>query len=391
MKRLLALIFLVGLLVGSMALLLVHPPQVAEKGSASVAWLQVDNHANSDGFKRVFGPSEIVFPRDLGGHEDYQTEWWYYTGNLESTTGSPFGFQLTIFRRGLTPVIQPVSTDNRSDWRTNQVYFAHFTISDIANKAFYPAERFSRGAAGLAGAQAVPYRVWLQDWSFTEIAPGQVRLVAKTDQVALDLVVKETLPPILQGDRGYSAKSSEPGNASYYYSIVRQETTGKVTVKGESFEVKGLTWKDHEYSTSSLSGDDVGWDWFSLQLDNDTALMLYLLRRKDGTIESVSSGSFITADGTVERLNKTDWQVEVLDTWKSPTSKAKYPAKWRIAIPKLELNLAGQSLIPNQELNLSTTYWEGAVNFQGTQAGKPVQAQGYVEMTGYANTLADVL
>jgi predicted secreted hydrolase len=271
------------------------------------------------------------------------------------------------------------------------VYFAHFTISDIGNKAFYPAERFSRGAAGLAGAQAAPYRVWLQDWSFTEIVPGQVRLVGKTDQAALDLVVKETLPPILQGDRGYSAKSSEPGNASYYYSIVRQETTGKVTVKGESFEVKGLTWKDHEYSTSSLSADDVGWDWFSLQLDNDTSLMLYLLRRKDGTIESVSSGSFITADGTVQPLNNTDWQLEVLDTWKSPTSKAEYPAKWRLAIPKLALNLEGQPLMPNQELNLSTTYWEGAVNFKGTQAGKPVQARGYVEMTGYTNTLADVL
>jgi predicted secreted hydrolase len=391
MKRFLALIFIVGLLVGSIALLLVHPQKVADKGSASVAWLADNNQANSDSFKRVFGPSEIVFPRDLGAHDDYQTEWWYYTGNLETATGRPFGFQLTIFRRGLTPSIQSVSTENRSDWRTNQVYFAHFTISDIGNKAFYPAERFSRGAAGLAGAQAVPYRVWLQDWSFTEIAPGQVQLAAKTDQVALDLVVKETLPPILQGDRGYSAKSSEPGNASYYYSIVRQETTGKVTVKGESFEVKGLTWKDHEYSTSSLSADDVGWDWFSLQLDNDTALMLYLLRRKDGTIESVSSGSFITADGTVQPLNNTDWQLEVLDTWKSPTSKAEYPAKWRLAIPKLALNLEGQPLMPNQELNLSTTYWEGAVNFKGTQAGKPVQARGYVEMTGYTNTLADVL
>jgi predicted secreted hydrolase len=218
-----------------------------------------------------------------------------------------------------------------------------------------------------------------------------VQLAAKTDQVALDLVVKETLPPILQGDRGYSPKSSEPGNASYYYSIVRQETTGKVTVKGETFEVTGLTWKDHEYSTSSLSADDVGWDWFSLQLDNDTSLMLYLLRRKDGTIESVSSGSFITADGTVQPLNNTDWQLEVLDTWKSPTSKAQYPAKWRLAIPKLALNLEGQPLMPNQELNLSTTYWEGAVRFKGTQAGKPVQARGYVEMTGYTTTLADVL
>lgn len=391
MKRFLALIFLVGLIVGSIALLVIQPQKVAEKGSAAVDWLAVDNRANSDSFKRVFGPSEIVFPRDLGAHEEYQTEWWYYTGNLETTTGRPFGFQLSIFRRSLTPSIQAVSTENRSNWRANQVYFAHFTISDIVNRAFYPAERFSRGAAGLAGAQAVPYQVWLSDWSATEVAPGQVQVSAQTDKISLDLVLKETLPPILHGDRGYSVKGLEPGNASYYYSIVRQETTGQVTVQGETFEVKGLSWTDHEYSTRALSAEAVGWDWFSLQFNNNTALMLGRLRRADGTIEPVSSGTFIAADGTVQHLNNTDWQLEILDTWRSPTTRAKYPTQWRITIPKLALTLEGQPLMPNQELNLSTTYWEGAVNFKGTQAGNPVEARGYVEMTGYTNTLADVL
>lgn len=391
MKRFLALICIVGLVVGSIALLVIQPQKVAEKGSASVAWLADNNQANSDSFKRVFGPSEIVFPRDLGVHEDYQTEWWYYTGNLETATGRPFGFQLSIFRRGLTASVQPVSTENHSDWRANQVYFAHFTISDIANRSFYPAERFSRGAAGLAGAQAVPYQVWLSDWSATEVAPGQVRLSAQTDKVGLDLVLKQTLPPILHGDRGYSVKGLEPGNASYYYSIVRQETTGKVTVQGETFEVTGLSWTDHEYSTRALSAEEVGWDWFSLQFDNDTALMLGQLRRADGAIEPVFSGTFLAADGTVQHLNNTDWQLEILDTWRSPTTRAKYPTKWRITIPKLALTLEGQPLMPNQELNLSTIYWEGAVKFKGTLAEQPVQAQGYVEMTGYSNTMTEIL
>ena len=218
-----------------------------------------------------------------------------------------------------------------------------------------------------------------------------MQVSAQTDKISLDLVLKETLPPILQGDRGYSVKGLEPGNASYYYSIVRQETTGQVTVQGETFEVKGLSWTDHEYSTRALSAEAVGWDWFSLQFNNNTALMLGRLRRADGTIEPVSSGTFIAADGTVQHLNNTDWQLEILDTWRSPTTRAKYPTQWRITIPKLALTLEGQPLMPNQELNLSTTYWEGAVNFKGTQAGNPVEARGYVEMTGYTNNLADVL
>ncbi|MEO0457269.1 MAG: lipocalin-like domain-containing protein [Cyanobacteria bacterium P01_A01_bin.114] len=364
-------------------------PGITNSGQASVEWLSAEEAGISEAFAQVTEPKTLVFPQALGPHNEYQTEWWYYTGNLATEVGREFGYQLTFFRRGLTPEVQR-GTDE-SDWRSNQIYFSHFTVSDIEAQKFYPHERFSRQSAGLSGAQAEPYRVWLEDWSATAIAPGKIHLVADAGDVALDLTLDETLPPVLQGDRGYSKKGPEPGNASYYYSIVQQQTQGTVTVADESFEVSGLTWKDHEYSTSALSPGTVGWDWFSLQLNDGSALMLYGLRKDDGTIADVSSGTYISAKGETQTIGPTDWKIEVLDTWRSPTSKAEYPAQWHIAIPRLEIVLDGKSRMPNQELNISTTYWEGAVMFSGAKAGQPVVAKGYVEMTGYADRLDTVL
>lgn len=380
MKRLLlnVLIWLISLW------LFVQPANAATQ----LTWLE-EASTNAVEFKKALTPQAWQFPQDFGAHEDYQTEWWYYTGNLETAEGRDFGFQLTFFRQALTNSI-PAATG--SNWRSNQIYSAHFTLSDVAQQQFYPYERFSRGTVGLAGAQALPYRVWLEDWSASETEPGKVRLQAKTDQVALDLIVEQTLPPILQGDRGLSIKGLEPGNASYYYSLVQQPTSGTITVEGKSFQVTGLTWKDHEYSTSALTPGTVGWDWFSMQFDNGSALMLYLLRHEDGSSESTSAGTYIAPSGDTTPLTWSDWQVKVLDTWKSPKSGATYPAKWTIEIPKLDLKLRAQPLMPNQELNVATaTYWEGAVRFNGSQDERPLNGAGYVELTGYATRLDTVL
>ncbi len=362
----------------------------ASAANAQLTWL--DAPVNTAEFRKVTAPQTWKFPQDFGAHEDYQTEWWYYTGNLETAEGRPFGFQLTFFRQALTPPApdeRPIAPS--SNWRSQQVYSAHFTVSDIADRHFYPYERFSRGNVDLAGVTASPYQVWLEDWSANEVEPGKVRLQAQTSDVALDLVVEQTLP-VLQGDRGFSVKGLEPGNASYYYSLVQQPTTGSVTVGGEIYEVTGLTWKDHEYSTSSLGAGTVGWDWFSMQFDNGSALMLYLLRHDDGTLESTSAGTYIAATGETEPLNAQDWQVKVLDTWKSIKSGAVYPAKWTIAIPKLNIMLQAKPLMPNQELNTSTaTYWEGAVAFEGSSKNQPIRGKGYVELTGYADRLDALL
>ncbi len=382
MKRL--FIFLVIIAIAVAVFVYGRPSEAAVSTNASLESLLVDDGQTSEAFARALVPNNVEFPRDLGPHEAYQTEWWYYTGNLETDSGRPFGYQFTIFRRSLLPDEEMVLPDDPSAWRSNQIYLAHFTISDIEAGQFYPAERFSREGDGLAGAQAEPYRVWLENWSAEQVAPGQVRIQAETDEAALDLLLQETLPPILHGDGGLSQKGLEVGNASYYYSIVQQATTGEVTVAGESFAVSGRSWKDHEYSTSALSPGSIGWDWFSLQLDDGSALMLFQIRREDGTLEPASSGTFIYPDGTTEPISLGDWELEVLDSWTSPTSGGEYPVAWQLSLPEIDLSLQGEALMDNQELNVSTVYWEGAVKFQGEREGQPVEAAGYIEMTGYA-------
>ncbi len=387
MKRLLTLLLIAALV--ATLFFFFRSSQAVDATNASLESILIDDGQSSEDFARALNPGEIEFPRDLGPHETYQTEWWYYTGILETDDGRPFGFQFTIFRRALMPPQQLSLPKNPSAWRGSQIYLAHFTISDIAEDEFYFSERFSREAAGLAGAQADPYHIWLEDWNIEQVGPQQVRLQAQTEEVSLDLVLKETLPPILHGDAGLSRKGPEPGNASYYYSIIHQEAVGTVTVNDNAFDVTGLSWKDHEYSTSALSSGSTGWDWFSLQLDDGSGLMLFQIRRDDGTLQPASSGSFIHPDGSVQHLNLEQWQLEVLDNWTSPSSGARYPAGWRLQIPEIGLELEGRPLMSNQELNVSSTYWEGAVDFDGTRNGEPIKAQGYVEMTGYAGSLGE--
>ncbi|MDX1687908.1 MAG: lipocalin-like domain-containing protein [Candidatus Promineifilaceae bacterium] len=389
MKRNLFLFLVIGLLVAVAAIVWWRAPEATAGEGAQASLLPMLSETGTAGFARATEPGAIRFPRDLGPHEAYQTEWWYYTGNLETEDGRAFGYQLTFFRRALEPPTTGAGDNGaaESDWRTNQVYLAHFTVSDVANDDFYERERFARGAAGLAGAQADPYRVWLEDWSVEEVAPGRVHLVAETDEVALDLNLQRTLPPILHGEEGLSQKGSEPGNASYYYSIVQQETAGVVTVGGRDYDVSGRSWKDHEYSTSALEAGAVGWDWFSLQLDNGAALMFFQIRREDGSLQPQSSGTFVFPDGGTEHVELAEWEVEVTERWTSPANGATYPAGWIIRLPSLDLVLEGEPLMADQELNVSTVYWEGTVQFSGTWRGEPVQATGYIEMTGYYETM----
>lgn len=335
-------------------------------------------------FQKATAPIKLLFPKDFGPHEEYQTEWWYYTGNLETESGRPFGYELTLFRRGLTPGLPD---QQGSAWRSNQVYFSHFTLSDIQNQQFYPVERFNRGAAELAGAQANPYRIWLDDWSVEEVQPGQLQLHAQGPDTELNLQLSLT-KPILQGNQGYSVKGPEPGNASYYYSVVQQPTQGTVAVKGETFEVGGVSWTDHEFSTSALSKGTQGWDWFSLELGDGSALMLYGLRLQDGSTTLESNGTYVTPEGKVSHLDREDYQIKVLDRWTSPKSRAQYPSKWSIAIPNLDLEMQVEPMMNNQELILSTTYWEGAVSITGTQSQQLIRGKGYVELTGYERDLS---
>lgn len=335
-----------------------------------------------EGFRRAEGVAPLNFPADFGPHPDFQTEWWYYTGNLETADGRHFGYQLTFFRRGLLPPSQVPGRE--SDWATNQIYMAHFTLTDVDGESFLAYERFSRGAAGLAGAQADPYRVWLEDWQVKLTGPNTYQLTAANENIAIDLTLTDEKGPILQGDQGYSQKGAEPGNASYYYSQPRLVSVGSVRIGDETFAVSGLSWKDHEYSTAVLAADEVGWDWFSLQFSDGYELMLYNLRRADGSIAAFSSGTLIAPDGSTTALAYGDFVITAQDTWHSPQTGADYPMGWSVSVPSADLEFEITPYLRDQELDLTFIYWEGAVQISGTHRGDAISGAGYVELTGYA-------
>ncbi|MFZ2171582.1 MAG: lipocalin-like domain-containing protein [Methylococcaceae bacterium] len=333
------------------------------------------------GFARAFKPRELSFPADHGAHNAYRTEWWYFTGNLKNSQGRKFGYELTFFRFALAAET-PVS---KSVWRNNQLYMAHLTLTDVKEDRFYTAERFSRAGNDLAGATNKKYRVWLYDWS--AITQGDsdfpLRLHANSDDFAIDLLLTSPKGYVLQGDQGLSQKSPEPGNASYYYSYTRLSTEGRISIADNQFPVIGDSWMDREWSTSALSDEQSGWDWFALQLSDNTELMFYQLRRKDGLPDSNSSGSVVLADNSKIPLKVKDVTIKILDKWKSPHSKITYPSRWYLTVPGQKLEIDVIPLINDQELNVSYRYWEGAVSVNGKKNGNPISGQGYVELAGY--------
>jgi predicted secreted hydrolase len=370
----------------SLALLISCAPATVPSAEVRVPEVASINDDIPPGFLAADGSRLLTFPEDFGAHPDFRTEWWYYTGNLQTPEGRPFGFELTIFRVGLQPPTVELPTD--SQWYDRSLYFAHFAVSDITSERFYAFERYSRPGPGLAGAQGDPYRVWLENWNITEGAPGIYRLQAAQAEISLDLTLTDEMGVVLHGENGYSRKGQSVTNASYYYSQPRLRAEGFVQVEGMQYPVSGLAWKDHEFSTSVLDKDQIGWDWFSLQFEDGPALMLFQLRERDGETSASSSGTFIAKDGTPMPLQKNDFEITVMNEWRSPHTQGMYPAAWQIRFDEPDCLLEVRPWMADQEIHFpAVTYWEGAVRFEGTCNGTPARGNGYVELTGYAGDL----
>jgi predicted secreted hydrolase len=266
-------------------------------------------------------------------------------------------------------------------------------LSDLDRGRFRYAEKVSRAGLGKAGADAGRLHVWIDRWTAEAASSPHEhhRLLAVTDEFSLDLAVTPGKPPVVHGEDGVSRKGTARPQTSHYYSFPRLDTAGTLTVGGEQFAVNGVSWMDHEFGSGDLGEDLVGWDWFSIQLTNKTELMLYRLRRADGTVAPVSSGTAVFPDGRTRHLASNEMQVAVLDHWSSPSSGGRYPSRWRVTVPALALTLDVHPLLADQELTTShstqVTYWEGAVEVSGQLRGAPVAGQGYVELTGYAKPM----
>jgi predicted secreted hydrolase len=365
---------------------LTHTPQETAQSHVVNAMNLSSNLQESPDYERATAPRELSFPADHGAHPDFQTEWWYFTGNLDTTDGRHFGYQLTFFRRALLPKGERAS--RISDFTADQVFMAHFALTDVSDSSYHAYERFSRAAAGLAGADAAPFQVWLDDWKVAATGTDRYQLSADQDGIVIKLELRDAKGVILQGIDGYSQKGPDPGNASYYYSMTRLVSSGTVQIGADQYSVTGLSWMDHEFSTSALSLGQVGWDWFSIQLVDQTEIMFFQIRHADGTKDPYSIGNYVAEDRKTLLLTPDRINITVQSTWRSPKTKAVYPSRWSFDIPDLDLKLEITPYLNNQELNKSYSYWEGAVQVAGTKAGKPVSGSGYIELTGYAGSMS---
>ncbi|MFL6350269.1 MAG: lipocalin-like domain-containing protein [Bryobacteraceae bacterium] len=328
------------------------------------------------------------FPRDHFSHPDYQTEWWYYTGNLRAADGHRFGFELTFFRQALN-VPESMNANSDATWRPDQIYLAHLALSDIDGREFYHTERLNRAGPGLAGIDAHPPRYWNGNWQvrWVSTATGAQKLEAVCRRFTLQLDLTSEKPLVIHGENGVSQKGPKLGQASHYISFTRLRAAGRLCRNGPPVAVTGLAWMDHEFFTEQLDSTDAGWDWFAIQLQSNEELMLYRLRKKAGQPDRYSSGTYIDARGEAHFFNASQFSLSPGARWQSPNSGARYPLEWKISIPSVDLELSERTSLQNQELfskdQTFPSYWEGAVTYSGHIHAQAVNGVGYLEMTGY--------
>jgi predicted secreted hydrolase len=323
-----------------------------------------------------------VFPRDYFNHPDFQTEWWYYTGNLRSADGHRFGFELTFFRQGVNR-----DPDKATAWDVRDLYLAHLALSDLDGGKFYHTERTNRAGPGLAGISEKDGRIWNGNWQIQSQGTEQ-KLEAVDKRFELRFTLRSEKPPVIHGENGVSQKAEGIGHASHYISLTRIDTQGRITLNGKTFDVSGLAWMDHEFFTHQLQAGQIGWDWLSLQLDDKTELMLFRIRRQDGSIDPFSAGTFVDARGASTHLRANEFTLQPAgDVFTSSITRADYPTQWKISVPKLGIELETRTPLPAQELpgetKLAPSYWEGAITIAGHKLGLPLNGAGYLEMTGY--------
>ena len=322
----------------------------------------------------------LSFPKDHGSHPEQKIEWWYFTGNLAAADGHAFGYQLTFFRIGTDP--HPL---NPSAWTVRDLHMAHCSISDLSGEKYYHQQRLERAGPGLAGAALDKLATWSGAWRAQMNDAQEITLQAETPEFQLKLSLDAHQTPLPHGEQGYSRKGSQPHNASIYYSLTRLPTRGTLTIGTTPFAVDGLSWMDHEFGSSFLEPGQLGWDWFSLQLEDGSDLMLFQIRQLAGA--PTLSGTLRLPDGSIRLLSSEHFKLQSSAPWKSPATGALYPLKWKIALPLEQLDLNVSTPLPEQEMLSATTgpsYWEGAVIAAGTRQGQPIHGRGYLEMTGYA-------
>lgn len=316
------------------------------------------------------------FPEDFGAHPDFRIEWWYVTGWLETPAGDPLGFQITFFRTATR-----VDTDNPSRFTPGQLIIAHAALSDpVIGRVQYD-QRVAREGFDLAYARTGNTDVRLDDWKFFRDTDGQYQADLKAKNFTLQLSLRPTQAPLLQGENGFFRKALGPDQASYYYSKPHLEVTGTISRNGNTMAVTGTAWLDHEWLNELLDPDAAGWDWIGASLNDGSALMVLQIRRKGGG-KIWAHAVLRDTSGQMSIFTPDLVSFHPVRTWRSPHTRAVYPVAMLIKTGEIEWQIT--PLMDDQELDARASarqiYWEGAIML--TRDGKPAGC-GYMELTGY--------
>jgi predicted secreted hydrolase len=346
-----------------------------------------------DGLAGMFAPEkplrteyasdELKLPDAFFAQAGAQTEWWYYTGHCETASGRRFGFELVFFKRrtDLDKLsIVPMSL------LANPIYAAHFAVSDISRGLFqYDHIRSFGSALDMPVAMSErSFDVQMGDWSVREVG-GKHVLHATLDGVVFDAILEPAKPLVLNGDDGNGVSRKMKG-VSRHFSYTRMNAVGTITTMGRTENFTGSAWMDREYG----AWEQTNWDWFSIQFDDRTELMIYQFRTEGGSGSGDSTGTFVDADGNCKYLTRAEFEIETLGTWKSYSTGVEYPSGWRVRVPKFDIDIEVKPLLKDQELDTRGTtmvvYWEGACSVAGRKGNSDITGNAYVELVGYDRT-----
>lgn len=353
-----------------------------------IFWLSFLQCAAAQEFHTAETSRTWQFPQDHGSHPQYQTEWWYFTGNLEGQDQQRFGYQFTIFRRALVPELQA----RESRWATKDVFLVHLALSDLTEEKFYHDQQALRPVMGLAGASTGTLEAWVGDNRVEPDGDNRWKLTGVGKNFRYTLQLESRKPLVFHGEGGRDSKGKRPEQASYYYSMTRLDTSGTISIEGKQHQMRGWSWMDHEFGSSQLGAEQVGWDWFSVQFVDGSELMIYQLRRQDGMMDPASGGTFVDGKGNARWFTAGEIQLEPVEWWTSEKTGTRYPVQWQVRIPAIDLGFEARPLLLPQELTTEgttgVTYWEGAIEVKGTHSGAPISGKGYLELTGYKEAMA---
>lgn len=338
-----------------------------------------------DNFWQTAQPNyRFNFPRDEASHPDYRIEQWSYSGQLSASAGRRFGYQLKFIRAGVS-----YKPDNPSRWAVRDLFVTQLAVTDVDGQQFKTAERINRAGIGWAGAATEGFRLWNDDWEARQDKTMTLlRAIESEDGIGLELALEAGRAPVAHGEDGVFQKGFLALNASHFYSLPRMPARGVLLFDGQRFEVSGTSQLDHEFGTSFLEEGQAGWDYFLIELEDGSDLLIYQLRLTDGSRDQYFIATLINADGSRESLKSDEFAMQTLARWTSPASGGNYPVQWRVKIPGRQIELEAKAAMDNQEFqaaqSIGVTYWKGLIDVSGKRNGQPISGKGFLEMTGYA-------